>query len=75
MNRSHCRRVIRRTNWMIPSIVLLLIPKCPLCLAAYITLVTGIGIPFAAAAWLRGSLIVLCVASLVWLVTKTLKKA
>jgi hypothetical protein len=50
-------------------------PKCPLCLAAYIALLTGISIPFPAAAWLRTSLIVGCVASLAWLLARQLARA
>ena len=60
---------------MVPGIVLILIPKCPLCLAAYIALLTGISIPFPAAAWLRTSLIVGCVASLAWILVRQLARA
>jgi hypothetical protein len=60
---------------MIPGIVLILMPKCPFCLAAYIALLTGISIPFHAAAWLRTSLIVACIASLVWLLARQLPQS
>lgn len=63
-------RGIRKTTWTIPGILLLLMPKCPICLAAYIAMGTGISIPIAAATWLRGSLIVLCIVALVWLVAR-----
>jgi hypothetical protein len=43
--------------------VLLLLPKCPLCLAAWVTAATGIGIPAAAAAGVRGLMAVFCVAA------------
>ena len=59
--RSFFRRSAGGTGWLLPSILLVLMPKCPLCLAAYITVATGIGMSFATAAWLRGSLIGLCV--------------
>jgi hypothetical protein len=39
--------------------VLALLPKCPLCLAAWLTAVTGAGVSAAAAARVRG-LIVFC---------------
>ena len=45
-----------------------LIPKCPVCLAAYIALGTGIGISFAVAAWIRWILISICVASFLYLI-------
>ena len=34
-------------------------PKCPLCLAAYVALWTGLGLSFAAATYLRWSLLVM----------------
>jgi len=65
--RSLFRRGARRTSWMLPSIMLVLMPKCPICLAAYIALLTGISIPITIAACLRWFLIALCLAALVWL--------
>ena len=68
--RSFFRRGVRKTGWVVPGILLVLMPKCPLCLAAYIALGTGISISVTTATWLRGALIVLCAASLVWLVIR-----
>ena len=36
-------RVCRKIQWIVPAGLLVLIPKCPLCVAAYIGLFTGIG--------------------------------
>lgn len=52
-------------RWVVPVAVLALMPKCPLCLAGYIALATGIGLSFAASSWLRLGLIILSVTALV----------
>lgn len=49
---------------VVPGILLLLVPKCPICLAAYISLGTGIGLSFATAKMVRTLLIVCCIISL-----------
>jgi len=64
------RKNARKTGWLLPGILLVLMPKCPICLAAYIALVTGISIPLTAATWLRGSLIAGCIGALVWLAVR-----
>ena len=48
---------------ILPGAVLLLLPKCPLCLAAWLTAVTGIGFPAAAAAGIRGLIVAFWVAA------------
>lgn len=58
------RRGAEIAGWLIPSAALVLLPKCPVCVAAYVALFTGIGISIAEASILRTSLIVLCVATL-----------
>jgi len=66
--RTFLRRCLDALRWMAPGFVLLIIPKCPVCLAAYIALGTGIGISFAVAAWIRWILISICVASFLYLI-------
>jgi hypothetical protein len=58
-------------GWIVPSAVLALLPKCPACVAAYVALVTGLGVSVAAAAVLRGTAMVLCVALLIFIAGKT----
>ncbi len=67
------RRLARRgaaaAASILPGAALLMLPKCPLCVAAWLTLVTGVGVPVAAASHVRG-LIVVC-----WVLTAALAVA
>lgn len=49
---------------VLPGVLLLLMPKCPICLALYLSAATGIGIPFATARYLRILLIAACLGAL-----------
>lgn len=71
---SPARRGAKAIPWIIPGGLLLLMPKCPVCFAAYIALFTGIGISIPAASWIRLSLIFLCVASLLLLAFRMVQK-
>lgn len=76
-NRDHSRRRLSRwgrggeiAGWIVSSATLILLPKCPACLAAYVVLFSGVGISVAAASNLRISLIVLSIAVLLGLTLK-----
>src|SRR5262249_50603001 len=69
---SLARRCLDIAACAVPSVLLALMPKCPACLVAYIAFWTGLGLSFTTASYLRTALLVLCVASLLYLVVTRL---
>jgi len=41
--RSRVRRFFTRVGWFVPAVCVVLVPKCPLCLAGYIAAAAGLG--------------------------------
>jgi hypothetical protein len=68
------RRVRKTFAWVLPSALLVAMPKCPACLAAHVTLWTGLGLSLAAATYLRLGLLCLGVASLLFLIVERLDR-
>ena len=66
------RRVREIVAWVLPSAILVLAPKCPACLVAYIAIATGIGVSFSAAAQLQFAIAAICAISLTYTATRTL---
>ena len=67
------RRALAVAQWLTPAATLALIPKCPMCLAAYIALATGLSIPIPTATYLRLSLITTCLTALLFLTYRKLR--
>jgi hypothetical protein len=72
-NRSLARRSLNGARWIVPGAILAIVPKCPLCLAAYIAAGAGIGVSLTAATYMRLSLIILCAASLLVVTVRYLR--
>lgn len=73
-----CKASARRSlfgfgGWVAPAAVLALMPKCPMCLAAYVAVGTGLALPISTAAHLRTTLIVVCIASLAFATARGLQ--
>jgi hypothetical protein len=68
------RRVREIFAWVLPSAILVVVPKCPACLAAHVALWTGLGLSLSTATYLGWGLLFLCVASLLFLIVTRLDR-
>jgi hypothetical protein len=72
--RAGASQVTRRTRgaaaWALPSVALALVPKCPMCVAAYLAIGGGLGVSLTTAAHLRTALVWLCWSTLALLVAR-----
>jgi hypothetical protein len=60
--------LLKGISSILPAAVLLFLPKCPLCLAGWLTVMTGVGFSVSSVKWMRASVLVLSAASLALLI-------
>lgn len=72
------RRLVRRTrgaaSWTLPTVALVLVPKCPMCIAAYLAVGGGLGVSLSTATHLRTALVWLCWGVLALLVVRMMMR-
>lgn len=64
-------RLRRAAAWILPGALLLMMPKCPACLAAWIAIATGTGVSLTTAASLRTGLLIFSAGLLALMAVKT----
>ena len=63
-------RAWRGIQWLFPATLLVLMPKCPMCVAAYVALFTGVGVSVSTARWIQIVMLLLCLISLAYLAAR-----
>ncbi len=61
------RRAVELAGWLIPGTLLAFFPKCPLCVAGYVALATGLGMSLTVAMYMRWTLLAFCLGSLAFM--------
>ena len=72
--RRPVRRVFKGAASILPAAALAFLPKCPLCLAAWLTMVTGVGFSAAGAVWVSGIVVLFWVAGVTLIVAPIIRR-
>jgi hypothetical protein len=74
MGEAQSRRLARRLSTVaasiLPGAALVLLPKCPLCLAGWLTVATGFGFSASGAVWVHWGLVMLSLAAVALLLIR-----
>jgi hypothetical protein len=67
------RRFAENAGWLVPGTILALLPKCPACVATYAVIGTGVGFSLSGMTYLRTLLVILWLASLLYLAARRMR--
>ena len=59
-------------GWIVPAVVLALVPKCPLCVVAYAAML-GVGLSVTTATLVREAIVLTCVVACVLVIVRRIR--
>jgi hypothetical protein len=71
---SWLRGMVALVKWALPITTLALVPKCPMCVAAYVLLFTGIGVSLPVAAAMRWAFMALSIGAIAYLAFRAVRR-
>lgn len=72
-SRRLAQRARRAVQWLFPATLAVLMPKCPMCIAAYFAALTGIGMSVSTAQYIQILLLASCLTSLAYLAVRQIR--